>query len=145
MIVIASLIFGLGLIGFALSQQLWLSLVLMLLTGFGMMVQMASSNTIMQTIADEDKLGRVMSFYAMAFLGMTPLGSLAEGALAQIIGVANTVLVGGIVCLAGALLFALSLPKLRKIVRPIYTRMGILPEVASGLQSAVELTRPPER
>ncbi len=144
-IVIAGSVFGLGLIGFALSQQIWLSLILMLMTGFGMMVQMASSNTILQTIADEDKLGRVMSFYAMAFLGMTPLGSLAEGALAQVIGVANTVLVGGILCLAGAVLFALNLPRLRTVVRPIYTRMGILPEVASGLQSASELTRPAER
>jgi MFS family permease len=78
-IVWAAMIFGVGLSGFAFSRLLWLSLLMMLLTGFGMMVQMAASNTILQTIVEEDKRGRVMSFYSMAFLGMSPFGSLLAG------------------------------------------------------------------
>lgn len=138
-----TLIFGVGLVAFSLSTNLWLSLVLMLLTGFGMMVQMAASNTIVQTIVDQDKRGRVMSYFGMAFLGMTPFGSLFAGTLADWIGAANTVLVGGIACLVGGVAFALRLPHIRPLVRPIYARMGILPEVASGVQSATDLPQPP--
>ena len=100
-IVFGTLLFGIGLIGFAFSGVLWISLLLMLVTGFGMMVQMAASNTILQTIVDEDKRGRVMAFYGMAFLGMSPFGSLFAGVLAGWIGAENTVMVGGIACLAG--------------------------------------------
>ncbi len=152
-IVIATTTFAVGLIGFSLSEWLWLSLLLMVLTGFGMMVQMAASNTILQTIVEEDKRGRVMSFYSMAFLGMAPLGSLFAGGLAQVIGTrtgglasgaAWTVLLGGACCLLAALLFALQLPRLRQLVRPLYTRLGILPEVATGMESATELTESPK-
>jgi MFS family permease len=142
-IVIATCLFGLGLIGFARSENLWLSLGLMVVTGFGMMVQMAASNTILQTIVDEDKRGRVMSFYSMAFLGMAPFGSLFAGVLTRYLGAPNTVLVGGIACLVAAGLFALSLPRLRAHVHPIYSRLGILPEVAAGMQSATEIEQPP--
>jgi len=142
--VLATAIFGFGLIGLALSRELGLSLVFMLLIGLGMMVQMAASNTVLQTIVEEDMRGRVMSFYSMAFLGMAPFGSMFAGSLAVWIGAAGTVLVGGIACLVGAILFAVQLPWLREHVRPIYVRMGILPEVASGLQAAAELTLPPE-
>ena len=83
MITIASGIFGIGLISFSLSHTLWLSFFLLMLTGFGMMVHMASSNTILQTIVDDDKRGRVMSLYTTAFMGMAPLGSLAGGSLAK--------------------------------------------------------------
>jgi MFS family permease len=141
-IVISTLLFGVGLIGFALSTVLWLSLLLMLITGFGMMVAMAASNTILQTIVDEDKRGRVMSYFGMAFMGMTPFGSLFAGALAGWIGAANTVMVGGIACIFGAVIFAIRLPYLRTLIRPIYSRMGILPEVATGVQSATDLTHP---
>jgi MFS family permease len=143
-IIWASASFGLGLIGFALSQNLWLSLLALLLAGFGMMVQMAAGNTILQTIVDEDKRGRVMSFYSMAFLGMVPFGSLFAGSLAGLLGVQGTVLVGGVACIAGAGVFALNLPRLRERVRPIYVRMGILPEVATGLQSPTQMTVPPQ-
>lgn len=141
---ISASLFGLGLVGFALSTNLWLSIATMVLVGFGMMVAMAASNTILQTIVDEDKRGRVMSYYSMAFLGMTPFGSLFAGSLAGWIGAANTVLIGGIACLAGAIFFALRLPYLRTLVRPIYSRLGILPEFATGVQSATDLTRPPQ-
>lgn len=143
-IVLATVLFGLGLIGFSLSRVLWLSLLFMAVTGFGMMVQMAASNTILQTIVEEDKRGRVMSFYTMAFLGMAPFGSLFAGVLAREIGVTGTVLVGGLGCLGGALFFALQLSRLRTMVSPIYTRLGILPEVASGMQSAADLTLSPQ-
>ncbi len=136
--------FGLGLIGFALSPALWLSLPLLLVVGFGMMVQMAASNTILQTIVDQDKRGRVMSFYSMAFLGMAPLGSLFAGTIAGMVGASGAVLIGGIACIAGAALFAVHLPRLRTLVRPVYARLGILPEVAAGMQSAAELTQPPQ-
>jgi MFS family permease len=143
LIVIAAVVFGLGLIGFACSPYLWLSLLMMLATGFGMMVQMAASNTILQTIADEDKRGRVMSFFSMAFLGMMPFGSLLAGVLAGYIGAPATVAVSGVGVLLGALAFGSQLKRLRALVRPIYVRLGILPEVAGGLQAAAELTRPP--
>ncbi len=143
-IVLTTILFGIGLAGFALSRSLVLSLLLLLVTGFGMMVQMAASNTILQTIVDEDKRGRVMSFFSMAFLGMMPFGSLFAGVLADRIGVTWTVLVGGVACVVGAALFALNLGRLRAQVQPIYTRLGIIPEVATGMQSATELTRPPD-
>jgi MFS family permease len=141
---ISATLFGAGLIAFSMSRMLWLSLVLMLVTGGGMMQQMAASNTILQTIVDDDKRGRVMSFYSMAFLGMTPFGSLIEGAAASRFGAPLTLMVGGIVCVAGAGWFALQLPVLRASIRPIYARLGIIPEISSGIQSASALLTPPE-
>lgn len=137
-------LFGAGLIGFSLSRTMWLSVPLLLVTGLGFMVQMASSNTLIQTLVDDDKRGRVMSFYTMAFMGTTPFGSLLAGSLADRIGAPHTLLLGGIGCVAGAVAFAVLLPRLRAKVRPIYIRMGILPEVADGLRSAAQLTTPPQ-
>jgi len=136
--------FGAGLIAFSFSRVIWLSLLLMVLTGLGFMVQMAVSNTILQTIVDEDKRGRVMSFYTMAFMGTAPFGSLLAGSVAERIGAPHTLLFGGIGCLLGAVWFAMTLSDLRRDVRPIYVRIGILPEVATGLQHSSELSVPPE-
>ena len=122
--------------GFALSRWLWVSLVFMTVAGFGMMVQMASTNTVIQTIVDEEKRGRVMSFYTMSFLGTAPFGSLLAGWLSTRIGAPQTVLLSGVLCIATAAWFARELPAIRELVRPIYMRMGILPEVAQGLQTA---------
>jgi MFS family permease len=141
---LASGIFGVGLITFSLSREFWLSLLLMLLTGLGMMVQVASSNTFLQTIVDDDKRGRIMSFYTMAFIGMSPFGSLLAGLLASKIGAPHTLLICGAFCVLGSFLFSRSLPRLREMVRPIYVRMGIIPEVAKGIQTATELTIPPK-
>ena len=127
-IAIASGIFGVGLISFSLSHALWLSLSLLLLAGFGMMVDMASSNTILQTMVDDDKRGRVMSLYVMAFMGMAPFGSLAGGSLAGTIGAPSTLIIGGASCILGSLLFMRKLPSLREMGRPIYIRKGILSE-----------------
>jgi len=136
--------FGAGLIAFSFSRVLWLSLALMAVTGCGFMVQMAASNTVLQTIVDEDKRGRVMSFYTMAFMGTAPFGSLLAGSVADRIGAPHTLLFGGLGCVAGALWFALSLPALRRDVRPIYVRVGILPEMAAGIHTTSELGIPPE-
>ena len=127
-ITIASGIFGIGLISFSLSHTLWLSFFLLLITGFGMMVHMASSNTILQTIVDDDKRGRVMSLYAMAFMGMAPLGSLVGGSLAGWIGAPTTLIIIGTSCMIGSFLFRKILPSLRIMIRPIYVRKGILSE-----------------
>jgi MFS family permease len=142
---LSAAVFGLGLIAFSLSRLFLLSLVLMLITGFGMIMQMASSNTILQTIVDDDKRGRVMSFYMMAFMGTAPFGSLLAGGLASSLGAPNTLIIGGISCVLGAIIFASKLPDLKKMVHPIYVRLGIIPEVASGIQTATELTVPPEK
>jgi len=140
MIPIATILFGSALMVFSTSRVLFFSLGLMLLTGTGQMILMASSNTLLQTVVDDDKRGRVMSFYTMAFMGATPVGSLIAGFLAGRISAPWTVFSGGIVCIVGALFFARRLPKLRELVRPIYVKMGIIPEIAIGIQSATELS-----
>ena len=99
-------IFGMGLIGFSLSRILWFSLLLMFIAGFGIMVQVASSNTLLQTIVDDNMRGRVMSFFAVSFMGMAPFGSLLAGSLAGMMGVANTLMMGGICCVMGATVYA---------------------------------------
>ena len=128
-IVIASALFGAGLTAFSFSRVLWLALPCLVVAGFGFMGQMAASNTIIQTIVDDAKRGRVMSFYMMAFLGTAPFGSLMAGWLSSRIGAPHTLLVGGISCLAGAAWFAGRLPALRTLVRPIYVDLGILPQL----------------
>jgi MFS family permease len=140
----ASALFGAGLIFFSFTQVLWLALPCLTIAGFGFMVQMASSNTVIQTIVDDEKRGRVMSFYMMAFLGTAPFGSLIAGFLSERIGAASTLRLGGGCCIVGAVWFASVLPAIRKVVRPIYVQLGILPEVAAGIANAAELTVPPE-
>ncbi len=125
-IAIAPALFGMGLIAFSFSRLFLLSEILMVVTGFGMMVQMTSTNTVLQTIVDEDKRGRVMSFYTMAFMGMVPFGSLFAGSLASAIGAPETTMVGGISCILGSVFFVKKLPALRKMVRPIYVERGII-------------------
>lgn len=136
-------VFGAGLIAFSFTRVLWLSLILMIVTGLGFMVQMAVSNTVLQTIVDEDKRGRVMSFYTMAFMGTAPFGSLLAGSVADHIGAPHTLMFGGLGCIVGAIWFAQTLPALRRDVQPIYVKIGILPEVATGIQHSTELSVPP--
>ncbi|NVN93479.1 MAG: MFS transporter [Desulfuromonadales bacterium] len=130
--------FGVAVACFALSNNIYLSLTFLCLAGFSSMAQIASSNTILQTIVDDDKRGRVMSFYTMAFMGTTPLGGLAAGIIAGRIGVRATLVMGGIACLGGGIMFGRLLPSIREKIRPIYRKMGIVPEMALGLQSAME-------
>jgi MFS family permease len=127
MIQIAAILFGAGLILFGLSHTLFLSLFLMLVTGFGMMQGLAASNTVIQTLVPEDKRGRVMSYYTMAFVGMAPFGSLLAGALAHRFGAPHAVMITGSFCLIGAAWYSTQLKSVRAIMRPIYIEMGILP------------------
>jgi MFS family permease len=127
MLQIAAATLGGALILFGLSHILWLSLVLMVFVGFGLMQGAAVSNTIIQSLVPEDKRARVMGYYTMAFFGAAPFGSLLAGALAHRIGAPHTVLVTGAFCVAGSLWFTFELPKVRAVMRPIYQDMGLLP------------------
>jgi MFS family permease len=119
MLQIAAAMLGGALVLFGLSQTLWLSMLLMVFVGFGMMQVLSASNTVIQLLVPEDKRGRVMSFYVMAIFGTAPFGSLLAGALAHRIGAPHTVFVTGACCLAGSLWFALELPKIRAIMHPL--------------------------
>jgi MFS family permease len=141
---ISAAVFGGGLILLGVSRSLTISLLLMTITGFGMMQQMAASNTILQTIAADDKRGRVMSFYTLSILGMNPIGSLLAGGVAARIGVPVTMIGAGAICLAGAVWFRWKLPEIRRVIRPIYRELGILPQIAEGIESATILQTPPE-
>jgi MFS family permease len=142
---IASGLFGAGLIAFSFSRVLWLALPCLTLAGFGFIVQMAASNTVIQTVVDDEKRGRVMSFYMMAFLGTAPFGSLLAGSLSSRIGAPHTLQIGGVCCIVAAAWFWSELPAIRVLVRPVYARLGILPELATGISAAAELSVPPER
>jgi MFS family permease len=126
MIQIAAVMFGSGLILFGLSHNLVLSLLLMIVVGFGMMQGLAASNTVIQTLVPEDKRGRVMSYYTMAFVGMAPFGSLLAGALAHRFGASHAVMITGAFCLIGAAWFSTQLKSVRAVLKPIYIEMGIL-------------------
>ncbi len=125
-IVISPSILGTGLIIFALSRFLPLSLFAMLLIGLGTILQISAGNIILQTIVDDDKRGRVMSLYTMSFLGMTPFGNLLGGTLGDRIGVTDTLIIAGILCILGSIYFSRQLPALKKIVYKIYERKGII-------------------
>jgi len=140
-IVTATILFSTGIVTFALSNKFILSLAAMTLAGFGAMTLVASCNTVLQTILDEDKRGRVMSFFTVAFMGVAPFGSLGAGSMAGFIGPRDTLLIGGIGCLVGAMAFARYLPQIREKVRPIYERMGIIIEPAD--ETATGSTTPP--
>jgi MFS family permease len=135
MIPIAAASFGAGLVLFGLSHVMWFSMLMMLLAGFGMMQGMAASNTIVQTLVPEDRRGRVMSYYTMAFVGMAPFGSLLAGSLAHWLGAPRTVMITGSVVILGAIWFATRLKAIRVEIRPIYQALGILP---ASLEPVVE-------
>ena len=97
------------------------------------MIQMASSNTIIQTVVDDDKRGRVMSLYTMAFMGSAPFGSFIAGSLAKIIGTPVTILLGGMMCIGGAVVFASKLHEIQKMIKPIYYRKGIISDEDASL------------
>jgi MFS family permease len=123
----AAILAGLGAAGFCFSRSVPLSAFFMALTGFGMFMTAASCNTIIQSVVDEDKRGRVMSYYTMFFIGSLPLGHLAAGALAERIGAPMTFLAGGLACALAGALFAAGLPSFRQHLRPLYVERGIIP------------------
>ena len=126
MVQISVAILGGALILFGLSHTLWLSLVLMVFVGFGLMQGAAVSNTIIQSLVPEDKRARVMSYYMMAFFGAAPFGSLLAGALAHHIGAPHTVILTGTFCVVGSVWFTFELPKVRAVMRRIYQEMGLV-------------------
>ncbi|HZQ44389.1 MAG TPA: MFS transporter [Acidobacteriaceae bacterium] len=127
MIQISAAVFGAGLILFGLSHVLWLSLVLMLFVGFGMMQCAAAVNTVIQSLVTEDKRARVMSYYTMAFVGTAPFGSLLAGFLAHKIGAPHTVMITGACVLAGAIWYAARLPAVDREMQPVYVENGLMP------------------
>lgn len=122
----AAVCFAIGLIGFGLSHWFWLSMIAVLIAGAGMMQGMAASNTIIQTLVSEDMRGRVMSFYTMAFMGMTPFGSLLAGSMASAFGAPATIVFTSVAILLAAAWYYSRLPAIRKVLRPIYQEMGII-------------------
>ncbi len=125
-IVISCAMFGLGLVGFGFSTSMWTALPLLALAGFGGMILLAASNTILQTVVDEDKRGRVMSIYTMCFMGLAPFGSMVAGAISAHIGLGTTVIASGVIAVLLAIGFASRLESVRKEARPVYIERGIL-------------------
>ncbi|HUJ00533.1 MAG TPA: MFS transporter [Usitatibacter sp.] len=126
-IAIAAIVAGLGSAGFGFSRNVYLSSVLMMMTGFGMFMTGATCNTILQTMVDDEKRSRVMSYYTMFFIGTAPLGQYTEGWLASLIGAPATFVVGGAMSLVTGLVFALQLPSFRSHLRLVYVSRGIIP------------------
>ncbi len=118
-IFISATLFSLGLMAFSVSTGFIISLALLVITGFGMVVEFASSNTLLQTMVDDQMRGRIVALYSMSFMGFTPLGSLLMGALAEFAGVQITVFIAGACCLLAALVFYRKLPEIRKAITDI--------------------------
>jgi MFS family permease len=125
-IVRAAVFFGTGLIIFAVSKTFVLSMTALLVVGFGAITLVASCNTLLQTIVEEEKRGRVMSFFTMSFIGIAPFGSLLAGALAGYIGPKETLVIGSVCCLIAGIFFLRQLPRLSKLVEPLYINRGII-------------------
>ena len=133
---------GAGLILFSFSRSIYFSLPLLTMIGFSMVVEVASCNTVLQTIVHDDKRGRVMALFTMAFLGVSPLGSLLAGAIATLASAQVTLAIAGAVCLVSAAVFAGQLRHIRPLIRPIYETKGILPQLAAGIEQS-QLSSPP--
>jgi MFS family permease len=116
---------GLALIAFSFSRIFWLSAVLLVPVGYGVMLQMSSTNTLIQAMVPDHLRGRVMAVYAMMFMGMVPIGALLAGVAAHHIGAALTVACGGALAVAGAALFARNIPKMRNRARELIVAQGM--------------------
>jgi MFS family permease len=134
---LSALLFGTGIFVFALSRNLALSVAMLLVTGFAMNLNLSSSNTILQTIADPAMRGRVMGYYTMAFMGVTPFGSLFGGALAARFGAPHALAVSGVICVAAAVAYFAFLPSIRHALRPIYIELGILPPAVAAADATI--------
>ena len=132
---------------FAVTHSLALALVLAAISGIGSIISFAAGNTMLQALVDDHMRGRLMAFYIMSVMGTAPLGSLVGGWLAtpEVLGVSRTVELAGALSVVTSLWFMLNLPALRRFVRPIYVKKGIIPEVAASLQQAEQATTPPEQ
>ncbi|HEX2687263.1 MAG TPA: MFS transporter [Kofleriaceae bacterium] len=117
---------GMGMIALEFATSTAVAVPLLFTIGIAMMVQLAATNTLCQSIVDDKMLGRVISLYAVAFFGGTPLGALLEGTLADRIGVIHTLAIAGVLCIVSSLVFASALPRLRRISRPVYARLDLI-------------------
>ena len=137
-VAVSSIGFGVSLIAFSFSRSLWLSALLLVPAGFFVMVEMAASNTLIQSMIPDRLRGRVMAVYSMMFMGMAPVGALVAGALAAPLGATETVAIGGAVCIAGGLIFGARLPRLRGPARELIVAQqlsaGAPPDEATPLQ-----------
>jgi MFS family permease len=119
---------GAGLVALELATATWMAMPLLFAVGMAMMMQLAATNTLLQTLVEDKMLGRVISLYAVAFFGGAPVGALLEGALASQIGAIHTFAIAGVLCMASALVFASALPRLRQASRPLYVGLGLIDE-----------------
>jgi len=126
-------VMGLALTLVAFSSSFWISIVIFFFGGLSMIMSLSSINTMLQTLADDDKRGRVMSFYAMALMGTAPIGNLIAGSVASAIGISYTMLLCGVIVVAAGVWFGLIRKKLSKHIRPIYITKGILPSIPDDL------------
>ena len=143
-IALSAAVMGTSAIAFSFSRTPWLSLVILTAYGFSFMLLLAGCNTLLQTVVEDDKRGRVMSLYTMAFMGTVPLGSLLAGTLASTLDAPQAARIGGAACILGALLFAWRLPGLRQQVQPIYEKAGLVPPTTLAVETTAELTAPPQ-
>lgn len=137
-VTIAGVLMGLGLVIISFVKTPWIAAVICVPIGFSIIANVASINTLLQTLSDEDKRGRVMGYLAMTFTGITPIGSMFLGALEEYTGLPIIILISGIFCIAGASVFEHYRPLVRKHARPVYIEKGIIKEIAIGLDSADE-------
>lgn len=135
----AAIVFGVDLLCLSISRSIPLSCAILALTGFSVITFTASINTVLQTITDDDKRGRVVSLYVTAFMGMGTFGTLGAGVVASRLGAPGAVALGGLAVLVTAAWFARLLPEMGRQIRPVYVRLGIIPEMAAGIQTASEL------
>jgi MFS family permease len=124
---------GLALVAASFSKNMVLSLLIFFAGGLSMIMSIASINTMIQTLADDDKRGRVMSFYSVALMGTTPIGNLLAGSVASGVGISLTMLIGGAITIVSGIIFQLNRKSFRKFVRPIYVDKGILPSLPDEL------------
>jgi len=124
-IAINALVFSITLVGFSISQNYAVSQILVIIAGYSIMSQTASSNTIIQTIIDDNMRGRVMSFYTMSFMGTMPVGSLLIGGFAESFGAPAALMAGGIICLMASLWLILIIPKINLTINSVYEKNGI--------------------
>jgi MFS family permease len=124
---VAGVAAGLGMIGFGFSRSIPLSCLLMVMAGFGMFMTGATCNTILQSVVDEEKRSRVMSYYTMFFIGTAPLGHYTGGWIAEHIGAPMTFVILGCIAFATGIAFWLQMPTFRSHLRVVYVSRGIIP------------------
>ena len=137
-LVLSTGLFSLGLVGLSYASHEGVAWLTLIGASGGMMVLSTVSNTVLQTIVDEEKRGRILSLYTMVFMGTAPVGSLVAGSMAMQLTAPQMVRIGGLCCLVGALVFARHLPALRAMVRPLAATRGLLQDTTVRAQTAIE-------